>query len=207
MAKSQPKRDLDWRRWLSVAGAVTAIAASVATVHQACPRTPDDHRISVIVVDPDGHKNPDGVVLSSSPEGILKRVPGGWEIELQSRGGAGGRIQIDARLDAASLTGSTTVPLDSAEVSATVLLTRRDVDVSGRVQDEAERPLPGTTVAVVGHEAERVVTDRFGAFSLPAHTAHLQAVRVRAWRDGYEAREEWVYAGGLPAVIVLSRRP
>ena len=79
--------------------------------------------------------------------------------------------------------------------------------VRGSVLDDAEpgKPLPGAHVHIIGYESEAVVTGDTGDFTLKAHAAEGQQVKLAAACDGYDPFLDWRQANSMPTEIHLVR--
>jgi hypothetical protein len=165
------------------------------------------YRVRATVLSPDGNPAEDAKVVSSLG-GEIKKVAGGWEIDIPgARPGASRRLMIHATEPTAFLQGSAEIDLgEDREPSVSIRLQAdRSAKVRGSVIDAEGRALAGVRVSVAGHEAEGVVTGPDGGFVLAAGAATGQQVQLSAEKTGFEPRRQYHPAGDAPAVLRLER--
>ncbi len=162
--------------------------------------------VRVFVLGLDGQPVDDARVTSSGG-GEAKKIQGGWEFDIppQSRP-ADGKVKLFASTKSAFLAGSSVLVLDRNYYPSVEIQLSHDTTstVRGDVVDERRGFVAGANVWVPGY-SDRAVTDETGNFSLPAHAADGQMVRLRAQKGSLTADEN-VPAGDEPVELVL-RRP
>ena len=133
--------------------------------------------VRITVLGPDKMPVEDSEIWSSI-DGVIKKVGGGWELEIaQSKLSNGHRITIYAEQKQKRLKGQDDITLNSKTTFASIQLEREtSVLVKGNVYDENKDPVEGAVVSVVG-EAGATRTDAQGFFTLPANKAEGEEVR------------------------------
>jgi hypothetical protein len=166
------------------------------------------YRVRVVVLDERQMPTNDAKV-TSSVGGEPKKVEGGWEFDIPAKTKpTDGKMQVYAAIPNDFLTGSQELELKDDYNPAIKIPLSKDTSakIMGIVVDDANSPLEGARVGVVGFKNETLVTQQGGNFSLPAHKASGQQVQLSASKDGYSATTEWHQAGDFPATIVLRRQ-
>lgn len=163
------------------------------------------YRVRTAVLGPD--KMPDNdALVTSSIGGEPKKVEGGWELDIppQSRP-ADGKLKLFASKKSAFLTGSSTLVLDKDYFPALEIQLSQDTAaiIRGDVVDERRKSVAGARVSISG-SADFATTDQMGNFSLPAHAADGQVVRLRAEKGRLTANVS-VPAGGAPVELILKK--
>jgi len=161
------------------------------------------YRIRVVVLGPD--QSPlDGAQMRSSNGGELKKVDGGWELDIppQTRP-ADGKVTLFASAKDAFLAGSSTLVLAQDYYPTTTIQLTSDTTavLRGVVVDERGRPVGNASVSIAGY-TDGAVTDSMGNFVLPAHAAEGQIVQVRAQKDQLLGSMS-VPAGRVPVELVV----
>jgi len=168
----------------------------------------DIYRVRVTVLDPQGSPVDDAVVFSSLG-GEKKQVQGGWQLDIPSASlPADRQLTVRAEKRNAFLKGREQVRLGSdANPNITIRLVRdTSAQVRGRVVDDRTlKPIAGAEVSVAGQE-DKAITGTNGEFKLAAHAAEGQTVRLRATKDGYQAKEQYDQAGNDSVTIRLQPR-
>jgi hypothetical protein len=166
------------------------------------------YRVRIVVLDQ--HQIPtNDAKVTCSVGGEVKKVDGGWECDIPSKTKpANDKMQVYATLEETFLTGRTELELrhDYNPVAQIMLTKDYSASIIGIVVDDDEVPIEGVRIGVVGYESEISTTQKGGNFSLPAHAANGQQVRLSASKDGYLAITEWHQAGDFPATIRLHRQ-
>lgn len=164
------------------------------------------YRVRLVVLD-DRKMPTNEAKVTCSTGGEIKKVEGGWECNIPAKSKpADGKMQAYATVADAFLTGRAELELkDDFSPTVTIPLSRdTSARLMGIVVDEANHPLEGAHVGVVGYDGEGVVTKTGGNFSLPAHKANGQQVQIFAFKEGYAASPpEWHQAGDHPVTVVL----
>ncbi len=166
------------------------------------------YRVRVVVLDE--HQTPTNEAkVTCSVGGEVKKIDGGWECDIPSKSKpADDKMQAYASIEDAFLTGHAELELkDGYNIVATIALVKdTSARIIGFVADDGEAPLEGVRISVVGYESEVWITGKGGNFSLPAHAAKGQQIRISASKDGYTATAEWHQAGEFPITIRLHRQ-
>lgn len=164
------------------------------------------YRVRVVVLGPDGSPAQNAVV-SSAIGGELKKVEGGWELDIppQTRP-ADGKLRMFASVNDAFLTGNSTIILSQDYYPTTTIQLSSDTSatIRGTVLDERRRPVPGATVSVSGYP-DLTQSDSMGNFVLPAHAAVGQMVSLRGQKNQMFGTTS-APAGDGPAVLILKRQ-
>lgn len=196
------------RTWLRATGGMGAFALVLLLwLRLTSTSAPDIYRVRVTVLGPQGQPVEEAEVRSSVG-GEKKRAEGGWELDISAS-----TLPVDRHLTlfaekaSAFWRGRRDLTLGKDYQPAVVVELREDhsATVSGSVQDVEGNSLPGARVSVAGHTAEAVTTDRTGGFSIAAHAAAGQIVRLRAEKEGFRPVEQDHPAGSAPATLVLKR--
>jgi hypothetical protein len=154
--------------------------------------------------------------VKCSPSGEVLKTGSGWECDIPAKTRpAGGQLTVYAADRAAFLQASKTLKLENDYAPVVSLSLEPDLSatIHGSVLDDAEsgKPVAGAHVHIVGYETEAVVTGDTGDFTLKAHAADGQQVKLAAACEGYDPFLDWRQAGSMPAEIHLgrskSRRP
>ena len=177
-------------------GCVPAIIHSAVEFQQA-------YHLRVIVLGSDRLPTANAHV-TSSVGGEAKQISGGWEFDIppQTRP-PDGLVTIYASIDSEFLTGSATTKLDDSYYPVVTIYLAADASakLQGTVVDRHRRAVAGARVSIVGRN-EAVTTNEIGAFSLDAHAAVGQVVRLRA-EKGLAVQEISAVAGKAPVEIEL----
>jgi len=114
---------------------------------------------------------------------------------------------VYATREGAFLTGRVEVTLSNDyNPSVSIKLSRVDsAIVRGQIVDGKNHAIAGARVFVVGYESEMFITKDGGNFTLPAHAAVDEQVKLYAEKSGYRPTTQWHPAGDHPAVVVLER--
>jgi hypothetical protein len=142
--------------------------------------------------------------VTLSVGGEAKQISGGWEFDIPPQTKpADGLVSIYASIDSEFLTGSATAKLGDSyyPVIAIQLAADTSAKLQGIVIDRHRHAVPGARVSIVGRD-EAVTTNEIGAFTLDAHAAVGQVVRVRA-EKGLAVQEISAVAGKAPVEIEL----
>ena len=202
--------------WVKVAGLIATILTIVISLFalsdtirgKLFPKKPGEGAVTIrlTVLGPDAMPVEDAKVWSSIG-GEVKKVAGGWELEIPlSKVPATRTLTIYAAQETSYLKGKRDVTFgDDPVITASLQLEREtSAEVKGVVVDEAKEPIAGATVSIVG-TAGVATTDAQGHFSLAAHAAMNEEVRLRIAKSGYRPVEQYHPAGETPAYIILER--
>jgi hypothetical protein len=148
---------------------------------------PEVHHIRVRAIGPD-HSALKRAKVSSTLEGEIKSVDGGWEIDIpvglseQKR-----QLTIDATVEDLGLTGSTTLTLSSDTVQVTTLELKKsgELPVRGIVEDSHGNSIPNALVSVLGFGKDAVLSDASGSFELPSHALADETIPLHAEKPGF----------------------
>jgi hypothetical protein len=162
------------------------------------------YRIRVIVLDPQG--NPiQGATLRTTASNETTATSQDTAVVTIAKAlrPADGKVTIFADLDSAFLHGRSDAQLgEDLNPSVTISLKpARDATVTGLVQDDAGRAIPGAAVSVVGGESAD--SSPTGSFTLKTNAAVGQIVRLHTEKRGYAATDQDHPAGREPVTIVL----
>jgi nitrogen fixation protein len=166
------------------------------------------YRVRVSILDPE-RIVVDDANIQSSLGGELKKIAGGWEIDIPAASkSADGKLIINASKPSAFLKGHAIVQLNKDPNPTVEIQLQRDTSARahGRVIDGSGQAVVGAWVHVAGHEKERVQTGPGGEFNLAAHAAEGQMVRLLVVKEGYSSEEQQHRAGGRLATIILRKR-
>jgi hypothetical protein len=192
--------------WVVAAVVILALAPTIAPLYL---NSYGIYRVRIIVLD--DHQIPtNDATVTCSVGGEIKRVGGGWECDIPSKTKPlDSRVQVYATIADAFLTGHTDIELngDYSPVTTIQLSKNTSARIMGMIVDEDNNPLEGAHVGVVGYDSEGVTTKLGGNFSLFAHKADGQQVRLFAFKPGYmSGPPEWHMAGDHPVIIVLNQQ-
>lgn len=143
----------------------------------------------------------------SSVGGEVKKIAGGWEIEIPvSKLPSNRKLTVYAAQQYNHLEGQTDIAVGNEHLVTASIKFERDMSakVSGTVFDASRVPIAGATVSIVG-VADTVSTNNQGYFSLAAHAAIGEPVRLYISKVGYQSVEQYHPAGEEPAYIILER--
>jgi hypothetical protein len=148
--------------------------------------------------------------VKCSGSGEVLKTGSGWECDVPAKTRpAGGLLTVYAADRSAFLRGSETLKLENDYAPAVSLSLEPDLSatINGSVLDDAEpgKPVAGAHIHIVGHESEGVVTTSTGDFTLKAHAADGQQVKLAVACEGYEPFFDWRQAGSMPTEIRLVR--
>jgi hypothetical protein len=146
-----------------------------------------------------------GTTIETSIPAVRKRVEDGWEIELPASAlPADRRLDVWVRKEDDFLHGHAQLRLaNDLRPGLRVELQKELARVAGLVVDEADRPVEGARVFVVGRPGAAYWTGGDGQFSLAAHAAEGETVHLRADKPGYRPAEEYPYGGERSVRITL----
>ncbi len=185
------------RSWLKASGGMGAFALLLFLWPKIVPSAgPEIYRMRVTVLGPQGQPVDDAEVRSSVG-GEKKRVDGGWELDVPA-----GILPADRKVtvyaDKDFSHGSREVVLDKdfQPVVTVEFKTDSSAQVSGTVEDKAGHPVVGALVWVGSHDAEAVTTGAGGGFTLAAHAAQNETVRLHVKKDGMAPLAQDQPAGG-----------
>jgi len=143
----------------------------------------------------------------SSLGGEPKQVAGGWQFDIPTASRPrDGQVTIYAQRD--SCRGNTSLHLkDDFNPACTIkLICDTGAEVRGIVEDDSGTAVEGVQVSVVGYGQEAVTTTSAGSFTLPAHAAQGESVRLHAQKLGYTSTNQDHPAGGLPATLIINHQ-
>ncbi|MEK6408678.1 MAG: protein kinase [Acidobacteriota bacterium] len=166
------------------------------------------YRLRATVVDPQGMPVEDAKIWSSIG-GEPKKVAGGWQFDIPvASKPAGGNLTIYASKETAFLSGKQDAQLGEDLNPALMIQLSKDTSafVTGFIEDSQGRAVSGARVSIVGSTDAVFITEADGNFSLPAHAAITEPVKVRVEKEGFKPWVEWRQALENPATIVLERR-
>jgi len=164
------------------------------------------YRVRVTVLDPSGMPVDEADVNASASHEKTK-ISGGYELSIPRVSlPSGGKVTFFAHQKDAFLTGTEERELkDDLNLSVTIHLSKKNSGiVRGSVQDESGKHLAGVKVNIAGHD-DVVETSAQGAFTLSAHAATGQSVRIHLEKDGYEALDRETLASDDPQVVVMTK--
>jgi hypothetical protein len=192
------------RSWLKASGGMGAFALLLFLWPKIVPATgPELYRLRVTVLGTEGYPIEDAKVRSSVG-GEKKKVEDGWELAVPA-----GILPADRKVtiyaDRYFEHGRREVILDKDLQPAVTVELKADSSarVFGRVEDRDGRSVEGASVWVEGHEAEAVTTGPRGEFTLRAHKAPRQPVRLHVKKAELEPPPEDHPAGG-PVTLRLN---
>jgi hypothetical protein len=199
--------------WIAIAALVIlGVLPTLASTYLERTRIVDQNRaiyhVRTIVLGPTETPVDDAKVWSSV-SGEPKRIAGGWQFDIpEGSKPRGGGLTIYASIDSAFLTGKSDVQLGEDRNPTVTIHLRADTgaNLRGIIVDGSGNGVSGARVVVVGYDSEAVVTGAGGSFSLPAHAANGQIVRVHVQKNGYAAANEDCPAGDSPATIVMTKK-
>lgn len=148
----------------------------------------------------------DNAQLTASPSGVVKQVPGGWEVEVaRDVLPADGQLTLFAARPVYFERGRLAVSLGEDERPAVQLELKRDrsAPLQGRVVTLDGRPVVGARVQLLGQSSGATHTDDRGQFRLAASAATGESVRVQVETSEGERLEDYYQAGEEPVTIVL----
>lgn len=166
------------------------------------------YRLRATVVDPQGMPVEDAK-LWSSIGGEAKKVAGGWQFDIPvASKPAGGELTIYASKETAFLSGKQDAQLGEDLNPALMIQLSKDTSasVTGFIEDSQGRAVSGARVSIIGSADAVFITEADGNFSLPAHAAITEPVKVRVEKEGFKPWVEWRQALENPATIKLERR-
>jgi hypothetical protein len=178
----------------------------VGSLYVQAQKRPEIYRVRITVLDP-ARVPVDAATVWSSIGGEPKKVAGGWQFDIPfASKPADGKLVVYAKVENTPLTGETALQLaDDYNPAATIVLGRDDsATVRGIVIDDSGAAVQGVSVSVIGYGVEAVITGADGEFSVPAHAAKGEMVRLHAQKEGYVAVNQDHPAGGMPATVVLN---
>ena len=199
--------------WIAIIALVlVGILPTLASTYLERTRILDRNRtifhVRAIVLDPTETPIDDAKVWSSA-SGEPKKIAGGWQFDIpEGSKPRDGRSTIYASVESAFLTGKAEVQLGEDRNPTVTIRLRADTaaNLRGIIMDGSGNGVSGARVVVAGYESEAVVTETGGNFSLPAHAANGQMVRVHVQKNGYAAANEDCPAGDSPATIVMTKK-
>jgi len=150
----------------------------------------------------------DEAEIHSLPGGEVKKVSGGWEIDIPAANKpADGKLTIYASKPSAFLKGKVTLLLgkDSNLVAEIPLQSEPSARVSGWVKDSSGQGIGAALVYPCDHRGEAVRTGPDGGFDLLAHKAKGQIVTMCAEKEGYIPERQNHPAGSIPMTMTLRR--
>lgn len=193
---------------LFVLALVSVILGFVGFLFSRIPITSPSHiyRIRASVINPQGMPVDDAQVWSSLG-GEVKKVVGGWELEIPAgRTPTDGKLTIYAAVPSAFLTGRAELLLAREYNPAVTVPLHRDTTarIRGLVVDESGVVVAGARVSIAGHDSV-TTTDESGGFLLPANAADGQQILIHVEKAGYRPLEQWHLAGNEPVHLTLIR--
>ena len=148
------------------------------------------YHVQLIVIRPDQSLADIALVKSSNP-GILKMVPGGWQLDIPAQlKPADGNVNFSATVKDEFLYGSSTLVLgqDYYPTSIIQLVADTSATLRGVVVDENMAAVAGARVSIEGR-SESVMTDHKGNFVLAAHAGKGQMVEVNAQKGSLSVHQ------------------
>lgn len=203
---AMPRRSRRWG-WVAAGLATLILVVGVFWPRPAPSPAPDPiYQLRVIPLDPEGQPL-EGVEIRVPVLSQAQRVDLGWEVEIPAQAIPEDRtIVLFLSKESAFLEGRAEITLgEDLRPRLEVPLTKTLEEVRGRVLDEQGQVIVGARVNVVGFEEEEVPTSTAGAFTLPAHKARGERVRLRVTYAGFAPKEQYHRAGTIPATIILFR--
>jgi hypothetical protein len=194
-------------RLVTAAAVLLGVTAGLWKLAGAGPPSPADgvYRVRVAVVD-ERDSPVDDASVSSDIGGAWRRDAGVYELTIPAGTlPASRRVVVRAERPSAyeRARDSLTLGADANPTLTLRLRADRSASVHGAVVDDARGPVAGARVWVEGHEGEAVLTDASGRFTLPAHAADEQPVRVRAVKHGVGVADLHPRAGRHPVELPL----
>jgi len=169
---------------------------------------PGLYRVLVSVFDPQGEAVEEATVWSV-PGGEKKNLEKGWELDIPAASlPENKRLIIFAQNKRTSALGRRELILGK-DLQPTVeinLPENLSAMVHGRVLDEGGKALSGVKVSVAGFDHESVTTDAGGTFTVPAHSAPGQMVRLRAEKQGFPVLEQDHPAGTSLTTMIMEHQ-
>jgi hypothetical protein len=186
---------------------VPTLASTYVEITRIADRNRTIYHVRTIVLGPTETPIEDTKVWSSA-SGEPKRITGGWQFDIpEGSKPLNGKLTIYASVESAFLTGKAEMQLGEDRNPTVTIVLRADTsaNVRGIIVDGSGNGVFAARVLVVGYENEAVVTGTGGSFSLPAHAASGQMVRIHVQKNGYAAANEDCPAGDSPATIVMNK--
>jgi hypothetical protein len=195
------------KTWIKASGGMGVFALILFLWPKLMPALgPELYRVRVTVLGVQGQLIEDAEVRSSVG-GERKKVDGGWELDIPAGAlPAGHKVTLYASKPSDFLRGSRDLILqkDFEPTISVEVYKDRSAQVTGSVQDEEGHSLPGARVNVAGYEAEAATTGPEGGFTLAAHAAPGQTVRLHAEKLGFKPLDQ-DHPAGNPATLRLDR--
>lgn len=199
--------------WIAIAAFVlVGIIPTLASTYLEKTRIVDRNRaiyhVRTIVLGPAETPVDDAKVWATA-SAEPKKIAGGWQFDIpEGSKPLDGKLTIYASVESAFLAGKSEVQLGEDRNPIVSIRLRADTSASvrGIIIDAAGNGVSGARVMVAGYDSEAVFTGTGGSFSLPAHAANRQIVRVHAQKNGYAAANEDCPAGDSPVTIVMTKR-
>jgi len=199
--------------WVAITALViVGVLPMLASAYLERARIMDPNRaiyhVRTIVLGPADTPVDDAKVWSSA-SGEPKKIAGGWQLDIPNGSKpSDGKFTIYASIESAFLMGKSEVHLGTDLNPTVTIHLRADTGASlrGIVVDDSGNGVSGARVVVVGYEKEGIVTGVDGSFSLPAHAASGQMVRVHVQMNGYGAANQDCPAGDSPTTIVVTKK-
>ncbi|MFC1479296.1 carboxypeptidase-like regulatory domain-containing protein, partial [Planctomycetota bacterium] len=160
--------------------------------------------LHITVLDPGGTLATQALVYTL-PNSEIRKVSGGWQAEISSeRLSSDKKVTVYAEISDKNFKEKAEVEaIPGKHVTVEIKFTPPpEAEVSGRVVDEAGKPVQGVTVLIVGFENEAVTTSEEGLFRLPAHAASGAQVHIRAQKTGMKETTLWHLAGELMEIMI-----
>lgn len=149
----------------------------------------------------------DAADVTSNVGGEVKRVNGGWEIDVPADSlPPSSDVIIRAEDKGTFSRGNAMVNTAGRRrlVAVTVTLAHdRSAHVRGIVVDARGTGVKGARVGVVGYDTETITTGDGGGFDLAAHAAPEERVLLHAQKEKYISVNENYPAGNVPARLTL----
>jgi hypothetical protein len=165
------------------------------------------YRVRVAIVDNQGKPIEEGRIWSSLG-GEVKKVGGGWEIDIPAANRPrNGKLTLFASKESAFLQGKKDIFLGEDPNPAVLIQLSKDTSsiIRGVVIDELNNTIVGARVSIAGNQKTSATTDANGNFILPAYASAGEQVLLRVEKDGYKSASQLHPAGEEPATIVLER--
>ena len=193
---------------LVIVGIIPTLASTYLEKTRLVDRNRAIYHLRTIVLGPTATPVEDAKVWASASS-EPKKIAGGWQFDIpEGSKPQDGKLTIYASVESAFLTGKSEVQLGEDRNPTISIRLRADTSASvrGIIIDAAGNGISGARVMVVGYDSEAVFTGTEGSFSLPAHAANRQIVRVHAQKTGYTAANEDCLAGDSPVTLVMTKR-